>query len=175
MHTGGLAWTWMIPYQSEQVKVSSVQSLDQVGHQGVMRDDPAEILFQFLSAGSPCEQFWRGQICGLFDVVHPALPLLTMALPTLQSALKVVLDRLLWHAMCLNHASFHLTFARRDSSRQTRKLTLFLLHTQSLVLCCKSKKEMQFPQALGFKSLDPLFRVHVSQPESTEIARDCTI
>ena len=39
-------------------------------------------------AGGPCEQFWHGHRCPLFDVVHPAFPLPTMASPTLQGALK---------------------------------------------------------------------------------------
>ena len=38
--------------------------------------------------GSRCEQFWRGQGCPLFDVVHPVFPLPTTASPTLQAALK---------------------------------------------------------------------------------------
>ena len=33
-------------------------------------------------------QFWHGQGCPLFDVVHPAFPLPTTASPTLQGAIK---------------------------------------------------------------------------------------
>ena len=33
----------------------------------IMTDDSAEILFQSSSAGGPCEQFWHGQECSLFD------------------------------------------------------------------------------------------------------------
>ena len=40
------------------------------------------------SAGGPCEQFWHGQGCPLFDVVHPAFSLSTTASPPLQGALK---------------------------------------------------------------------------------------
>ena len=36
----------------------------------------------------PCEQFWHGQGCPLFDVVHQAFLLPTTASPTLQGALK---------------------------------------------------------------------------------------
>ena len=36
----------------------------------------------------PFEQFRHGQGCSLFDVVHPAFPLPTTALPNLQGALK---------------------------------------------------------------------------------------
>ena len=53
-----------------------------------MRDDSAEILFQSLSTGSPCKQFWRGQGCPLFNVVHPAFSLSITALPTFKDALK---------------------------------------------------------------------------------------
>ena len=53
-----------------------------------MTNDLAEILFQSFSAGGPCEQFWHGQECSLLDVVHPAFPLPTTALSTLQGALK---------------------------------------------------------------------------------------
>ena len=52
----------------------------------IMTDDSAEILFQSFSAGSPREQFWHGQECSLFYVVHPAFPLPTTAWPTLQRA-----------------------------------------------------------------------------------------
>ena len=34
------------------------------------------------------EQFWQGQVCPLFDVVHPASPLLTVASLTVQGALR---------------------------------------------------------------------------------------
>ena len=64
-----------------------VQSLDRLRHWGDMRDDSADSLPVF-SAGGPCEQFWHGQICPLFDVVHPAFPLPTTASPTLHSALR---------------------------------------------------------------------------------------
>ena len=57
------------------------------GHMGQFSRDP----FSVFSAGGPCEQFWHGQRCPLFDVVHPAFPLPITALPTLQDALKDVL------------------------------------------------------------------------------------
>ena len=34
-----------------------------------MTDDSAEILFQLFSAGGPCEKFWHGQECSLFDAL----------------------------------------------------------------------------------------------------------
>ena len=48
-----------------------------------------QTLFQSIfSVGSRCEQFWRGQGCPLFDVVHPVFPLLTTTSPIFQDALK---------------------------------------------------------------------------------------
>ena len=54
------------------------------GHERRFSRDP----LPFFSAGGPCEQFWHGQGCPLFDVVHPAFSLSTMASPTLKGALK---------------------------------------------------------------------------------------
>ena len=66
---------------------SSVPSLDRLnrrnGHEGRFSRDPLPVF----SAGGPCEQFWHGQGCPVFDVVHPAFLLPTTASPTLQGAL----------------------------------------------------------------------------------------
>ena len=70
------------------VQFTSVQSFERLGHRGDMRDDSAGILFQSFSAGGHREQFWLGQGCLLFDVVHPAFSQPTTASPTLQGALK---------------------------------------------------------------------------------------
>ena len=52
------------------------------GHVGRFSRDPLPIC----SAGGRCEQFWHGQGCPHFDVVHRAFPLPTTASPTLQGA-----------------------------------------------------------------------------------------
>ena len=54
------------------------------GHVGRCSREPPPIF----SVGGPCEQFWHLQRCALFDVVHPAFPMPTTALPALQVALK---------------------------------------------------------------------------------------
>ena len=41
------------------------------GPDGRFSRDPLPVF----SAGGPCEQFWHGHGCPLFDVVHPAFPL----------------------------------------------------------------------------------------------------
>ena len=64
---------------------SSFQSLDCLGRragggggEGRFSRDP----LPDFSAGDHCEQFWHGQGCPLFDVVHRAFPLPTTAWPT---------------------------------------------------------------------------------------------
>ena len=70
------------------LQFSSVQPLDRLGrwggHCGRFSRDPLPVL----PAEDPCDQFWHGQGCPLFDVVHPAFPLPTKASPTFQDALK---------------------------------------------------------------------------------------
>ena len=85
---------------------SSVRSLDRFGRRGNMTEASVEVVFQSFSAGGHCKQFWHGQECPLFDAVHPAFPLPTMASPTLQGALKDGLERLSWRTCetCPNHA-----------------------------------------------------------------------
>ena len=54
-----------------------------MGHEGRFSIGPLPAF-----STDPCEQFWHGQACPLFDVVHPAFRLPTTASPTLQDALK---------------------------------------------------------------------------------------
>ena len=54
------------------------------GHEGQFSRDPLPVF----SEGGACKQFWHGQGCPFFDVVHPAFPLPTTASSTLQGALK---------------------------------------------------------------------------------------
>ena len=70
------------------LRVSSVQSFHRLGLRG-----GHDILFSryhlsVFSASGLCEQFWHGQACPLFDIVHLAFSLLIVALLTLQGALK---------------------------------------------------------------------------------------
>ena len=67
---------------------SSVQSLDWLGHQVEHQGQFSRDSLPVFSAGGSCEQFCHRQGCPLFDIVHPAFPLLTTALPTLQGVLK---------------------------------------------------------------------------------------
>ena len=54
-------------------------------HAGRFSGDPLPVV----SAGGHCEQFWRGQGCPFYDVLHPAFLLPTTASSsTFQGALK---------------------------------------------------------------------------------------
>ena len=75
-----------------------------------MGDDSAEILFQSFLQEALVNSSGMCRERPLFDVVHPAFPLLTTASPTLQDALKDGLgERLSWRVTCPNHASFRLS------------------------------------------------------------------
>ena len=91
---------------ADSVQFSPVQSIDHWGHRGDMRDDSAEILFQSFQRGGLHKQFWHGQGCPLFDVIHPAFPLPAMALTLSKMLWRMVLEGLLQRMLCLNHASF---------------------------------------------------------------------
>ena len=63
--------------ESSNVSVLSlkclVPSLDRLGHEGQFSRQPLPLF----SLEGPCEEFWNGQGCPLFDVVHSAFPLST--------------------------------------------------------------------------------------------------
>ena len=117
-------------------------------HEGLFSRDHLSVF----SAGGPCELFWHGQVCPLFDVVHPAFPLRTTHRPPCKVPQRMVLERLSWRVMCPNRASVRLlTVARRGSCGPTRKL--ILLHTQSLVSCSKQEIRRSFVMHLVSKAL----------------------
>ena len=85
-----------------------------------MRDDSAEILFQFFL------QEAIAQKCALFDVVHPVFPLPTTASTTLKAALKDGFGEGVRARNMLEPCGFHLFFkifffmlatTRMDSSK----------------------------------------------------------
>ena len=82
-----------------QVSPSTIQSLGvRWGSWGTIQHRSSS----GLSMGGHHKQFWHGQRSPLLDVVHPAFPLMTMVLPTVQETLKygLVLERLSWHITC---------------------------------------------------------------------------
>ena len=129
---------------------SSVQSLDRLGRRGDMMDDPLPV---FISEG-PCEQFWHGQGCPLFDVVHPAFPLPTKALPTLEGALKDGFGEAVVTCDMLELCMFPSFDTCQKRCLRTHKEGDLAPHSfVGLVLQVGDAEK--FPQALGFESLDP--------------------
>ena len=63
------------------VKINLVTDWVVWGTRGTTQQRSSSIFF---SAGDPCEQFWHGHGCPLFDVVHPAFLLLITTSSTLQ-------------------------------------------------------------------------------------------
>ena len=117
--------------------ISSVHSLDLLGHRGDMRDDSAEIFLQSFLQEALVSSSGRAGISTVWwcpsstssvdhDVAHtPKVPR------------RMVLERHpVWDMTCPNHASLCLwTIALGGSCRPTGEL--ILLRTQSLVLCSK--------------------------------------
>ena len=130
------------------------------GHKGRFSRDPLPVF----SAGSPCEQLWPGQGCPLFDVVHPAFPLLTTALPTLQDAPKDGFGEAV--IACDMPKPYKLLLPEEVPADPHRTLHPVV----GLVL--QVEDTAKFPHALSFESLDPFFRVSKQGPCSTAVDED---
>ena len=90
------------------IQFSSIQSLDHLGHWEYMKDDSAETLYQYFLQEALVNSF------GMDRDVH-SLMLSTQHFlcrpwhrPPPKVPQRTVLDRLLQHATCPNHASLHL-------------------------------------------------------------------
>ena len=139
------------------MQFSSVQSLGRLGRLGDKTDDSAEILFQSF----PLEAFVSSSGMDIHvhsDFVHPAFPLPTTASPNVQGALKddfgeavVACDMpKTWKFPSLDSCQTRFMWTRKDLDLVPRPVVGLVLHVEDV---------QKFPQALGFKSLDPLFRV----------------
>ena len=132
-----------------------------------MRDDSTEVLFPVFSEGGLCEQFWHGQGCPLFDVVHPAFPLPSMKSLTLQDALKDGFGEAVVPCDMPESCEFPaLDNCQKGFLWTHREIDLAPHPVVGFVL--KVGDVEKFPTALGFESLDPFFffqesasRVHV--------------
>ena len=104
------------------------------------------------------DQFWHGQICPLFDVVHLLFPLLTTVQPTLQGALKNGFGETA--VACDMPEPFKLPSLDSCQKRflwTNKEVDLASHPVVGLVL--QEEDVKKFPQALSFESLDPFFSV----------------
>ena len=105
-------------------------------------------------AGGPCEQFWHGQGCPLFDGVHSAFPLQTTASPTHQGALRDGFGE----AVVESDMQESWKFLSLDSCQRflwTHKGVDLVPH--SVVGLVLQVGDEEFPQALDFEGPDLLF------------------
>ena len=108
--------------------------------------------------GGPCEQFWHGQGCPHFDVVHPSFPLPTTASPTLQGALKDDFGKTLLACDMAEPCKFpSLNSCQKSFLWNHEDVDLAPQPVVGLVLQVGDVEK--FPHALGFESLDPFFIV----------------
>ena len=122
----------MTSLTQKHIQLSSVHWLtgSLEGHEGQFSRDPLPVF----PAGGPCEQFWHGAGMSALRCCPSSISSADRGITKVPW--RTVLERLLWRATCLNHASFHLLIvARRDSCGPTRKL--IVLRIQLFVLCSK--------------------------------------
>ena len=137
------------------------------GHEGRFSRGPLPVF----SVGDGCEQFWHGQGCPLFGVVHPAFPLPTTASPTLQGVLKDGFGEAVVTCDKPQPCKFPSLGSCQKRFRWTHKEVDLTPHpVVGLVLQIGDAEK--FPQALGFKSLDPFLKVSKHGPCSTAIEED---
>ena len=114
----------------------------------------------FFPAGGPCEQFWHGLGCPLFDVVHPTFLLSTTASPTLQGVLKNGFGEAVVAFDKPEPCKFPSLGSCQERFLWTHKEVDLAPHPDVNLALLVSDTE-KFPSALGFESLDPFFQ---SQP-----------
>ena len=106
------------------------------------------------SAEGLCEQFWHGQGCPLFDVVHPAFPLSTTASPILQGSLKDGFGESVVACDMPEPCKFPSLDRCQKMFLWTHKDVDLAPHTDVGLVHQVGDAE-KFPQALGFENLDP--------------------
>ena len=113
---------------------------------------------QVFSAGSSCVQFWLGQGCPLFDVVHPAFRLPTSPSPILQGALTDCFGEVAMACDMPEACKFPSLDSCQKRYRWTHKEVDLAQHAV-VGLALQVGDAEKSVQALGFESLDPFFRV----------------
>ena len=145
------------PRKHKLERFSSVQSLDRLSRRRDMVDDSADPPSVF-PAGVRCEQFWHGQGCALLDVIHPAFSLPITASSTLQGVLKDGFGEAVvacdmpeqYEFSSLDTCQKRFVWAHKEVDQDSRPI---------IDLVVQVGDAEKFPQAPGFESLDPLFKV----------------
>ena len=108
------------------------------GHKGQFSRDSPHVF----SAGDHFEQLWHGQGCPLFDIFHPAFPLLTMASIPLQGALKDGFGEAVMahdlNFLCLYQASvLHSVLYWKLVATNTKGHTFIITQDSQFLYACK--------------------------------------
>ena len=111
------------------------------------------------------------QGCPLFHVVHPAFPLLNTASPILQGSLKDSLGEAVVACDMPESCKFPSLDSCQKRFLRTHKEVELAPHPV-VGLVHRVGNTEKFPQALGFESLDLLFRISRQSPCSTAIEED---
>ena len=153
------------------IQFSSVQPLDRLGPCGGHWDDSAQILFHcFLSAGGHSDQFWHGQGCPLFDVVHSAFPLPPTASSSLQGVLKDGFGEAVVVCDMPEPCKFP-PFNIRQKRFLWTHTEVDLAPHPVVGLVPQVENARKFFQALDFENLDPFFGVSKQGRKSRFIFR----
>ena len=104
--------------------------------------------------GALVSSFWHGQGCPLFDVVHPAFPLPTTALPTLQGALKDGFGEAVMACGMPEPCQFPFLDSCQKRFLWTHKEVDLAPHSV-LGLKLQVENTKKFPHALGFENQNP--------------------
>ena len=105
----------------------------------------------FFYAGGAHEQFWHGQGCPLFDLVHSAFSLLTTASPTIQGALKDVSEEAVMVRDMLKQCKFPSLDSCKTRFLWTHKEVDLVKHPVVGLALLVGDTE-KFPKALGFNA-----------------------
>ena len=128
-----------------------------------MRSDEVKSVLQsghrllVISEGGHHEQSWRREGCPLFDVVHPALPLLATASSTLQGALKDGFGEAVMACDMLEPCKFPSLDCCQERFLWTHKVIDFVPYP-AIGLVVQVGDTEKFPNACGFESLEPFIK-----------------
>ena len=122
-----------------------------------MRDDSAEILFQSFLQEALVSSSGMGRNVHSLMLSTSAFPLPTTVSPTLQSALKYGFEEAVFVCDMPNRCKSPSHDSCQNRFLWTHKGVDLAPHPVVGLVLHVGDAETKFPQALGFKSLDPIF------------------